>query len=96
MLVTQRDTPEGLLVSVCDPEVLGETFENGSVSITVEESFYGGEPREPEAVVEVLSRAQVANLVGTEAVELAIEHGFVERANVLDLEGTLHAQFLRM
>jgi hypothetical protein len=96
MLVTERDTPKGLLVSVCDPDVLGETFESGSVSLTVEEEFYDGDPHEPEAVVEVLARAQVANLVGTEAVELAIEHGFVERANVLDLEGTLHAQFLRM
>jgi len=96
MLVRERDTPKGLLVSVCDPDVLGETFENGSVSLTVEEAFYDGDHCEREAVVAALERAQVANIVGTEAVELAIEHGFVERGNVLDLEGTLHAQFLRM
>lgn len=96
MIVNERDTPEGLLVSVCDADVLGETFANGEVSLTVDREFYDGEARDPAEVIEVLSRAQVANIVGTEAVELAIEHGYVEADNVLDLDGTLHAQFLRM
>jgi hypothetical protein len=39
MLLRERRTDRGLLVSVCDTEVLGESFENGHVSLTVEESF---------------------------------------------------------
>lgn len=96
MIVNERETPKGLLVSVCDRDVLGETFENGEVSLTVTEEFYAGEDCDEQAVVDALARAQVANLVGTETVELAIEYGYVKRENVLDIEGTLHAQFLRM
>jgi hypothetical protein len=96
MILTERETDEGLLVAVCDDDVLGETFEDGEVSLTVSEEFYGGEEADERTVVNSLARASVANIVGTEAVELAIREGFVEEANVLDVETTRHAQFLRM
>ena len=98
LVLTERRTDEGLLVSVCDEDVIGETFENGEVTLTVEEAFYRGEGAEAgvaeERVVESLSACVTANLVGTRTVELAIEHGFVDEANVLDLEGTRHAQLV--
>lgn len=95
MILSERETERGLLVSVCDSEVLGETFENGDVSLTVTEDFYGGEEADPETVVDSLSRAAVANIVGVEAVEVAIEAGIIEAQNVLDLDGTQHAQLVR-
>lgn len=96
MILNERETDEGLLVSVCDPAVLGETFEDGPVTLTVDEDFYDGESVNEQAVVESLARCAVANIVGTDAVEVAIEHGFVDEANVLDIEGTRHAQLLQM
>lgn len=96
MILNERDTEDGLLVSVCDPDILGETFENGQVSLTVDTDFYDGEEVDEQAVVDSLARCAVANIVGTRAVEVAIEHGFVEEANVLDLGETRHAQLLRM
>jgi hypothetical protein len=96
MLLCERSTQEGLLVSVCDADVLGETFEKGELSLTVEPDFYDGEKATPEEVVSSLANAAVANLVGIEAVGTAIEAGFIEEANVLEFEGTRHAQYLRM
>ena len=96
LLLTRRDTDEGLLVSVCDADILGESFENGAVSLTVEEEFYGGEEASEGEVVDSLARCSTANIVGTEAVSLAVEHGFIEEENVLDLDGTRHAQLLWM
>ena len=96
LLLTERDTEEGLLVSVCDADVVGETFENGDVSLTVDADFYDGREVGEDAVVDSLARCSVANIVGTRAVGLAVEHGFVDEENVLDLEGTRHAQLLWM
>jgi len=96
MLLNERDTDEGLLVSVCDEEDLGETYEDGNVSLTVEPDFYDGEEATEEEVVDSLSRCTTANIVGTDAVALAVEHGFIDEENVLDLEGTRHAQLLWM
>ena len=96
MIVRERETEEGLLVSVCDPDVLGETFEDGEVSLTVDPEFYDGEEVDEDAVVDSLARATVANIVGTRSVRLAIDHGIVDEENVLEIDSTLHAQLLRM
>lgn len=96
MILKERKTDEGLLVAVCDDDVLGETFEDGDVSLTVSEEFYGGDEADEQAILNSLARASVANIVGNEAVELAVREGFVEESNVLDVETTRHAQFLRM
>lgn len=96
MIVSERQTDQGLLVTVCDPDVLGETFEDGDVSLTVTEDFYGGESLDEDAVVDSLARASVANLVGRQVVELAIDEGYVDETNVLEIDSTLHAQFLRL
>ena len=96
MIVTERETPKGLLVAVCDADLLGETLENGEFSLTVSEEFYGGEEVGETDAANSLARASVANLVGERAVTLAIERGHVDETNVLDIDGTPHAQFLRM
>ncbi|RKD93857.1 DUF424 domain-containing protein [Halopiger aswanensis] len=96
MIVNERQTEEGLLVAVCDSDVLGETFETDAVSLTVTEEFYGGDEVDESAAVDSLARADIANIVGTRAVELAIEEGFIDEANVLEVGETRHAQLLRM
>jgi len=96
LLLSERDTDEGVLVSVCDAEDLGETYENGEVSLYVDPDFYDGEEATEQEVVDSLAGCAVANIVGTDAVALAVEHGFVDEANVLDLGGTEHAQLLWM
>lgn len=97
MLLKERDTPEGTLVSVCDPDCLGETYENGGVTLEVTEEFYGGEDAEPadeDAIVESLMAASTANLVGEECVSVAVEAGIIDEERVLDVGGTVHAQLL--
>ncbi|MFC4406774.1 DUF424 domain-containing protein [Haloarchaeobius iranensis] len=96
MILNERRTEEGLLVSVCDPDVLGETFEDGELSLTVSEEFYAGDEVDEAAVVDSLRRASVANIVGERSVTVAIDAGIVEEANVLAIEDTLHAQLLRL
>ncbi len=96
MILKERDTGEGLLVAVCDDDVLGETFETDDLSFTVSEEFYGGDEVDEDEVVNSLTRATVANIVGADAVALAVDAGFVDETNVLELDSTRHAQFLRM
>ncbi|MFW6448711.1 MAG: DUF424 domain-containing protein [Halobacteriota archaeon] len=96
MILNERETPQGLLVSVCDADILGESFEDGDVSITVTEEFYGGDACDEAAVIASLERAAVANLVGEEVVALAIDAGIVDEDNVLEIGATRHAQVLNL
>ncbi len=97
MLLRERETAEGRLVSVCDADCLGETYDNGRATITVSEEFYGGpeaEEADAETVIAALHRAQVGNIVGSEAVGVAVEAGLVDEETVLEFDGTRHAQLL--
>ena len=99
MLLRERQTAEGLLVSVCDAACVGETYEEGEVSLDVTEAFDGGDDAEAvgdDAVVESLTRASVANIVGEKSVAVAIDAGIVDETRVLSIEGTPHAQLVRM
>ncbi|MBP1985881.1 DUF424 domain-containing protein [Halolamina salifodinae] len=99
MLLRERETERGLLVSVCDPDLLGRTFESGDISLTVSESFYGGEDAveaDADAVIAGLQRASIANLVGEESVGVAVEAGFIDEATVLEVGETRHAQLLQL
>ncbi|GAA0650203.1 DUF424 domain-containing protein [Salarchaeum japonicum] len=96
MIVSERQTDQGLLVTVCDTGLIGETFEDGDVSLTVTEEFYGGDEVGEDDVLDSLTRASVANLVGTRTVEFAIDEGFVDETVVLDIADTRHAQVLRL
>jgi hypothetical protein len=96
ILVSERETSEGLLVAACDATVLGETFEDGELSLSVTEEFYGGDEMSADDAIAAIERADVANLVGTETVESAIEAGVVDESTVLTVEDTLHAQVLRL
>jgi hypothetical protein len=94
LLLRERETEKGRLVSVCDADLLGEEFGNGEVSLTVDADFYDGEVASDQAVLDSLATCSVANIVGTRAVGLAVEHDLIEEENVLDLDGTRHAQLL--
>lgn len=94
MLLRERETPEGLLVAVCDEECLGETYEHQAGSLTVTEEFYGGSEADADEVVDALTRASVANLVGDRCVDVAVGAGLVDEERVLDLDGARHAQLL--
>lgn len=98
MLLREHDTEQGMMVSVCDSEIVGETFENGDVSLTVEREFYADDADtvDEESVIAALSRASIANIVGTRAVTVAIENDIIDEGTVLDLDGTRHAQLLRL
>jgi len=96
ILVTERETEEGLLVAACDSDVLGKTFEDGELSLSVTEEFYGGDEMDVDAAMAAIRRADVANLVGTKTVEADINAGVVDESTVLAVEDTLHAQLLRM
>lgn len=98
MLLTQHETEQGLLVAVCDTDIVGDTFESERASLTVDADFYAdnAEKADEETVIEALSRATIANIVGTHAVSLAVEHNIIDETTVLELGETRHAQLLRM
>jgi len=87
---------ETLLVAVCDHELIGQTFSDGTLTLEVSEFFYKGEIVSPSDVENALKDAAITNLVGERAIAYAIDGGFITEDNVIVIDGVPHAQAAMM
>ncbi len=79
------------IVAICDEELFGRKFKEGKLKLEVDRDFYQGEEASKEECLSALEDATIANLVGS-IIEHAIEAGYVNPENVLEIEGVPHAQ----
>ena len=87
--------PSGDVLAVCDSELLGQSFSEGKLRLKVGEGFYGGEEVDESILLEHMARAVSMNLVGEEAVTIAIREGYVDESRIIIIGGVKHAQVLR-
>jgi hypothetical protein len=85
-----------VLVAVCDSDLVGKKFAEGRLHVEVTSDFFGEEKASSQDVEAALKSATIANFVGCCAVEHAIKLGYVNRENVLSIDGVPCAQMVRM
>ncbi|WP_366070077.1 DUF424 family protein [Methanothrix sp.] len=85
-----------VLVAVCDSELLGQRFTENELQLEVSASFFGHELASAAMLERALEEATMANFVGERAVAWAIEFEYVDRENVLRIDGVPCAQMVRM
>jgi hypothetical protein len=94
-LKTHRSGAE-VLIAVCDCEIMGKKFTEGPLQVEIYADFFGEQKATHEEIKAALAEATLANFVGCCAVEYAIELGYVNRENVLSIDGILCAQMVLM
>jgi hypothetical protein len=85
-----------VLLAVCDAEILGKTLKQGRLQIHVRQDFYKGCLTSLDEAMDLVEQSTIVNLVGTLVVKRAIERGLVHPDAVLEVEGVLHAQIVRL
>jgi hypothetical protein len=84
-----------ILIAACDDGLLGRRLKDGELRLEVSEEFYGGDHGDEEMLLNRLSAATMANLVGEEVCRIAAEHEYIDRERVITIEGVPHAQMVR-
>jgi uncharacterized protein len=85
-----------VLIGACDENLIGKTFEEGKYQIEVKKEFYDGKRVTTEILKEFLKDATIANLVGEETVNCAIEMGLIDSECIIKIKGIPHAQMVQM
>tara|TARA_B100000315_G_C14389128_1_gene501085 strand:- start:180 stop:473 length:294 start_codon:yes stop_codon:yes gene_type:complete len=75
-----------IVVSICDSDLIGKTFEEGKFQIDIREKFYKGEEVSKEKALEIL-KDQVRedatfNIVGEESIKTALEAQIISEESV--------------
>jgi hypothetical protein len=95
-LKIHHSSGKGDVVAVCDRELLNRTLRHGELEICVSETFYGSTAATRDEVKEALRSCTNANLIGEEAVSVAIEIGLIERDACIMIGTIPHAQIYRI
>ena len=79
------------VVAICDSELLGKYFEEGNFQLDVKESFYKGNKKTEQEVIQIIidmkSEDATFNIVGERAVNAAIKAGLISEDSVRKIQG---------
>lgn len=89
-----HDVSGEVLVAVCDKNLLGKKFSEGRLQLEVGERFYKGVLSGEEDAISALNKATIANIVGNNIVEKAVEHSLISPENIIEIGGVKHAQII--
>jgi len=74
------------VVSLCDSNLIGKTFEEGKLRIEVSERFYKGEELSKEKILLILKNCSNANIVGKESIKLALDSSIIEKESIIKIK----------
>ncbi|MGD0056573.1 MAG: DUF424 family protein [Methanomassiliicoccales archaeon] len=85
-----------IVVAACDKDLIGKVLRDGELRLEVASCFYEGEDADEEKLLNRLSIATIANLVGKRTISIAAKHNYINEDCVLRIAGVPHAQMVRM
>ncbi len=97
MYLKVHSTPKGTVVALCDKELLGKVFSQGSAKLDLEKhaGFYRGGLVNEKQAVKLLAESENANIVGEKSIEAAKKAGFdISSARLVG--GIAHLQAYRL
>lgn len=85
-----------VLLSICDIDLPGKTLREGKIVFKVSEEFYKGDEVDIEEAINMIENSTIVNMVGTNVVKRAVERGYVHPEAILTIQGTPHAQIIKL
>ncbi|RKX57147.1 MAG: DUF424 domain-containing protein [Thermodesulfobacteriota bacterium] len=77
------------VVAICDSDLLGKKFEEGKFQLNIKESFFNGEEKFKEEVLEIMhdliKEDATFYIIGKESVNTAIEAGIISKEGVKEI-----------
>ncbi len=90
-------TKYDIVVAICDENLIDrEIRTKDKLKVKISKSFYGGQLINEAQAVKLMRRATIGNLIGKRIVELAEKNGFIEKENIILINGIPHAQFVKL
>lgn len=83
---------------MCDEDLLDVELKikTGKHKLKISKHFYGGKKVSEKVALRILEKATIANLMGSNTVRLAEKNGFITSENIITIDGTPHAQFVKI
>ena len=84
-------TEKNEIIALCDSDLIGKNFSEKDLNLNVNERFYKGDIMGEDKIVKILMNAKNINIVGEEAIRLAVKHNIVEKEDIIKIKNIPHA-----
>ena len=89
---THRHTDGRIFLTVCDSDIVGRKFSEGSFQLDLTSAYFSGDEKGEEEVLYMLPKAHSIIFVGKNSVGMGVKHNYVEKDNVSVIESVPTAQ----
>lgn len=80
------------ILAIADKELIGKTLKGKKITLEIKESFYKGEELTQEQLKKLLHQFTNINIVGNQAVEIALQEKLATKKQVIEVDGIKHLQ----
>jgi uncharacterized protein len=95
MILTKLHRGRGkVILAMCDKEIIGKKFTEGSLELDLTGNFYKGDETKSEEIKKRLQCSDIVNVAGEKSVKFAVEEGIVDKENIITIQKIPHAQVL--
>lgn len=89
-------TKHDIVLAICDENLIDSEIKMNEHKVKISKNFYGGKLIEEDIAVNLMGKATIGNLIGKKIIEIAEKNGFITKENVILINGTPHAQFVKI
>ena len=78
---------DGLMLNICDADLLGKTLNRGNFTLKISEKYYAEKVVDKEEAKELLKRSNSINMVGKEIISLSVNMNIGSQEGVKEIDG---------
>ncbi|WP_337860172.1 DUF424 family protein [Ferroplasma sp.] len=85
-----------VLLAAADSDIMNMDLREGRLHLNVKPEFYGDMKVSEETFISSLGICTIANLVGDHVVNAAIDANYIDKENIIKIDGVPYAQLAKI
>src|SRR3989338_945846 len=96
VLMKIHKTHQGIMIGICDSDLLELKFEEDEMILDITKHFFGGKPTTLPSIIKALKGCITANIIGNKIIGILIKKGILNERNVKTIQNVKYAHLYRI
>ena len=92
MIFKKHISPDGIIIALCDNDLLGKKIETEKLQLDLTSNFYAGEEKSEEDIISEIRKCYIINACGKKTIDFLRKQDLIEEGNIIFVGDVPHAQ----
>ena len=94
MILKKHNSPQGIILALCDKNILGKTFETEDFQLDLSSDFYQGKEKTEKEIKIEIKKAYIINICGEQSINFAKKENLVTDSQIKIIKKIPYAQII--